>query len=51
MTTSYPNLTSKEYEAECRVFMSNNVNYWTYIAISDFEKEFAVQSDTAYAFP
>jgi dTDP-4-amino-4,6-dideoxygalactose transaminase len=45
----WPSFTEAEAEAVKQVVLSNKVNYWTGTEGRDFEKEFAVWSDSEYA--
>lgn len=45
----WPSFTSQEADAIHAVLLSNKVNYWTGTECREFEKEFAVWSDSAHA--
>jgi dTDP-4-amino-4,6-dideoxygalactose transaminase len=45
----WPNFSSEEADGARRVLVSNRVNYWTGEESRQFEKEFAVFSETRYA--
>jgi dTDP-4-amino-4,6-dideoxygalactose transaminase len=45
----WPSFTEQESEAVKKVLLSNKVNYWTGTEGRDFEKEFALWSDSTYA--
>ena len=45
----WPSFTSEEAEAAKNVLLSNKVNYWTGNECREFEKEFAVWSNSKYA--
>lgn len=45
----WPSFTEEEANAVSDVILSNKVNYWTGQECREFEKEFAVWSDTKYA--
>ena len=45
----WPSFTLKEADAIHKVLMSNKVNYWTGNECREFEKEFAVWSNSKYA--
>lgn len=45
----WPSFTQEEAEAVTKVLLSNKVNYWTGQECREFEKEFAIWSDTKYA--
>ena len=47
--TSWPSYTSEEADAAHKVLLSNKVNYWTGSECREFEKEFAVWSNSKYA--
>lgn len=47
--SSWPSFTEEEANAVRDVVLSNKVNYWTGQECREFEKEFAVWSDTKYA--
>lgn len=47
--SSWPNFSEEEAFAVQRVLLSNKVNYWTGEECREFEKEFAVWSDSKYA--
>ena len=47
--TSWPSYTSEEADAAHKVLLSNKVNYWTGNECREFEKEFAVWSNSKYA--
>ena len=47
--SSWPSYTVEEADAVHEVVLSNKVNYWTGNACRDFEKEFAVWSNSEYA--
>ena len=46
---SWPSFTSKAANAIRKVLISNKVNYWTGNECREFEKEFAVWSNSKYA--
>ena len=45
----WPSFTSEEADAVHKVLMSNKVNYWTGNECRDFEKEFALWTNSKYA--
>ena len=45
----WPSFTLEEADAVRKVLMSNKVNYWTGNECREFEKEFAVWSNSKYA--
>lgn len=45
----WPSFTQEEADAVSRVLLSNKVNYWTGQECREFEKEFALWSDSKYA--
>jgi dTDP-4-amino-4,6-dideoxygalactose transaminase len=47
--SSWPSFTSEEANAVKNVLLSNKVNYWTGNECREFEKEFAVWSNSKYA--
>lgn len=47
--SSWPSFTLEEADAIHKVLMSNKVNYWTGDECHEFEKEFAVWSNSKYA--
>ena len=47
--TPWPSYTSEEADAAHKVLLSNKVNYWTGSECREFEKEFAVWSNSKYA--
>ncbi len=47
--SSWPNFSEEEAFAVQRVLLSNKVNYWTGDECREFEKEFAIWSDSKYA--
>jgi len=47
--SSWPSYTVEEADAVHEVVLSNKVNYWTGNECRDFEKEFAVWSNSEYA--
>ena len=47
--SSWPSYTEEEADAVHEVVLSNKVNYWTGAECREFEKEFAIWSDTQYA--
>jgi dTDP-4-amino-4,6-dideoxygalactose transaminase len=47
--SSWPSFTSEEADAVRDVLLSNKVNYWTGNECCEFEKEFAVWSNSKYA--
>ena len=47
--SSWPSFTSEEANAAKNVLLSNKVNYWTGNECREFEKEFAVWSNSKYA--
>ena len=47
--SSWPSFTLEEADAIHKVLMSNKVNYWTGDECREFEKEFAVWSNSKYA--
>ncbi len=47
--SSWPNFSEEEAFAVQRVLLSNKVNYWTGEECREFEKEFAIWSDSKYA--
>ena len=47
--SSWPSFTLEEADAIHKVLMSNKVNYWTGNECREFEKEFAVWSNSKYA--
>jgi len=47
--SSWPSFTSEEADAVRDVLLSNKVNYWTGNECREFEKEFAVWSNSKYA--
>ena len=47
--SSWPSFTLEEADAIHKVLLSNKVNYWTGNECREFEKEFAVWSNSKYA--
>ena len=47
--TSWPLFSEEEANAVKNVFLSNKLNYWTGNECREFEKEFAVWSNSEYA--
>ena len=47
--TSWPSFSEEEANAVKNVLLSNKVNYWTGNECREFEKEFAVWSNSEYA--
>ena len=47
--SSWPSFTDEEAKAVSKVLLSNKVNYWTGNECREFEKEFAVWSNSKYA--
>ena len=47
--TPWPSFTEEETNAVKKVLLSNKVNYWTGNECREFEKEFAVWSNSKYA--
>ena len=47
--SSWPSFTSEEADSVRNVLLSNKVNYWTGNECREFEKEFAVWSNSKYA--
>ena len=47
--TPWPSFSEEEADAIHKVLMSNKVNYWTGNECREFEKEFAVWSNSKYA--
>ena len=47
--SSWPSYTVEEADAVHEVVLSNKVNYWTGNECRDFEKEFAIWSNSEYA--
>ena len=47
--TSWPSFSEEEANAVKNVLLSNKVNYWTGNECREFEKEFAVWSNSKYA--
>jgi dTDP-4-amino-4,6-dideoxygalactose transaminase len=47
--SSWPSYTLEEADAVNKVILSNKVNYWTGVEGREFEKEFAVWSNSEYA--
>ena len=47
--SSWPLFTDEEVDAISKVLLSNKVNYWTGNECREFEKEFAVWSNSKYA--
>jgi len=45
----WPSFTSEEADSVRNVLLSNKVNYWTGNECREFEKEFAVWSNSKYA--
>ena len=45
----WPSFTKEESDAVKNVLLSNKVNYWTGNECREFEKEFAVWSNSKYA--
>ena len=46
--TSWPSFSEEEANAVKNVLLSNKVNYWTGNECREFEKEFAVWSNSKY---
>ena len=47
--SSWPSFTSEEADSVRNILLSNKVNYWTGNECREFEKEFAVWSNSKYA--
>jgi dTDP-4-amino-4,6-dideoxygalactose transaminase len=47
--SSWPSFTSEEADSVRDILLSNKVNYWTGNECREFEKEFAIWSNSKYA--